>query len=265
MGAGDVTVLGPEVLAALAGSRRRAGEPDRPGSATADGRAPARPARRPGAAAARHRRPRSTAAVAAAGTVVGFTGVLGVRHVTVTGVRALSADQVRAAAGCRTRRPLARVDTGAWPTTSARCPGSSGSRSPGPGRHAADHDHRAARRAVVTRAGACSLVDPDGVVVQRAPAGRSCRCSTSPTSGRTTRPPTARWPRSPRCRRRLLAAVDRAGGDPGAGDARPHRRPDRRSGAAARTRPPRPTVLGALLSRPGRHYDVSTPSVVTVR
>ena len=25
------------------------------------------------------------------------------------------------------------------------------------------------------------------------------------------------------------------------------------------------SVLGALLSRPGRHYDVSTPSVVTVR
>jgi cell division protein FtsQ len=24
-------------------------------------------------------------------------------------------------------------------------------------------------------------------------------------------------------------------------------------------------ALGALLSRPGRHYDVSTPSVVTVR
>ena len=205
--------------------------------------------------------------VAAAVYVVGFTGVLGVRHVTVTGVRALSADQVRAAAGVPDGRPLARVDTGAVADHVRALPGVERvavARSwPGTLRITITERHGVA---VVKRAGAYWLVDPDGVVFQRAGrAGRSCRCSTSPTSGRTTRPRRRRWPRSPRCRRGCWP------GSPPCG-----RRPRSRSRSTltdGRTvfwgggedSAAKAAVLGALLSRPGRHYDVSTPSVVTVR
>ncbi len=113
MGAGDVTTLGPDILAALAGTR---GAPVSPPTRVAPPRpaparrGPLRPRRGP---AARHRgRDRGRRRWPPL-YVVGFTGVLGVRQVTVTGVRALSADQVRAAAGVPDGQPLARVDTGA--------------------------------------------------------------------------------------------------------------------------------------------------------
>lgn len=204
--------------------------------------------------------------VAAAGYVVGFTGLLGVRQVTVTGVRALSADQVRAAAGVPAGRPLARVDTGAVADHVRALPGVERvavARSwPGTLRITITERHGVA---VVRRAGAYWLVDPDGVVFQRA-AGRpklpvlglvdvrpDDPTSTAALAAVTALPP------------RLLAMVGTVraatpeqvtltltdgrtvfwgGGEDSAAKA---------------------SVLGALLSRPGRHYDVSTPSVVTVR
>ncbi|MDR1999267.1 MAG: FtsQ-type POTRA domain-containing protein [Frankiaceae bacterium] len=54
---------------------------------------------------------RCLALVAAAGWVVLFSSVLGVRSVEVSGAALLSADQVRAAAGIRPGAPLARLDT----------------------------------------------------------------------------------------------------------------------------------------------------------
>jgi cell division protein FtsQ len=204
--------------------------------------------------------------VATAGYVVGFTGVLGVRQVTVTGVRALSADQVRAAAGVPDGQPLARVDTGAVADHVRALPGVERvavARSwPRTLRITITERHGVA---VVTRSGAYWLVDPDGVVFQRAATrpklpvldlagvGPDSPAATAALAAVTALPP------------RLLAAVATVraatpeqvtltltdgrtvfwgGGEDSAAKA---------------------SVLGALLSRPGRHYDVSTPSVVTVR
>jgi cell division protein FtsQ len=203
---------------------------------------------------------------AAALYVVGFTGVLGVRHVTVTGARALSADQVRAVAGVADGQPLARVDTGAVADHVRALPGVERvavARSwPGTLRITITERHGVA---VVKRDGAYWLVDPGGVVFQRVAArpklplldrtdlGRDSPTATAALAAVTALPP------------RLLAAVATVraatpeqvtlsltdgrtvfwgGGEDSAAKA---------------------SVLGALLSRPGRHYDVSTPSVVTVR
>jgi len=107
-------------------------------------------------------------AIGAAVYVVGFTGVLGVRHVTVTGVRALSADEVRAAAGVPDGQPLARVDTVAVADHVRALPGVERvavARSwPRTLRITITERHGVA---VVKRAGAYWLVDPDGVVFQR--------------------------------------------------------------------------------------------------
>jgi cell division protein FtsQ len=205
--------------------------------------------------------------VAAAGAyVVGFTGVLGVRQVTVTGVRSLSADQVRAAAGVPDRQPLARVDTAAVAEHVRALPGVQ--------RVAVARSWPSTLRititerrgvAVVKAAGGYWLVDPEGVVFQRVAARPKLPvlqltgvrpgnpAATAALAAVTALPP------------RLLAAVATvraptpeqvtltlAGGRTvfwGGGE-------DSAAKAA---------VLGALLSRPGRHYDVSTPSVVTVR
>jgi cell division protein FtsQ len=207
-----------------------------------------------------------TAVVAAAVYVVGFTGVLGVRQVTVTGARALSADQVRTAAAVPDGRPLARVDTGAVADHVRALPGVERvavARSwPGTLRITITERHGVA---VVTRAGAYWLVDPDGVVFQRVAARPKLPLLNltdirpdSPTATAALAAVTALPPR-------LLAAVAAVtAATPeqvtlaltdgrtvfwGGGE-------DSAAKAAA---------LGALLSRPGRHYDVSTPSVVTVR
>lgn len=73
----------------------------------------------PAPAVADHRRRRwliAAAAVAVAalvGWLVGFSSVLGVRTVTVSGTHLLSVAQVRSAADLRTGEPLLRVDAGA--------------------------------------------------------------------------------------------------------------------------------------------------------
>jgi cell division protein FtsQ len=198
--------------------------------------------------------------------VVGFTGLLGVRHVAVTGVRVLSADQVRAAAAVPAGRPLARVDTGAVADHVRALPGVERvavARSwPGTLRITVTERHGVA---VVTRDHAYWLVDPDGVVFQRLPA------------------------------RPKLPLLTGAGVDGGSASARAALAavtalPPRLLTAVATVQAPTPeqvtltltdkrtvfwggaeesaakaSVLAALLNRPGTHYDVSTPSVVTVR
>jgi cell division protein FtsQ len=202
--------------------------------------------------------------LAAGAYAVGFTGLLGVRHVTVTGVRALSADQVRAAAAVPAGRPLARVDTGAVADHVRALPGVERvavARSwPGTLRITVTERHGVA---VVTRDHAYWLVDPDGVVFQRLPA----RPKLPLLAGAGERSPATRA---------ALAAVTAL--------------PQRLLTAVATVQAPTPeqvtltltdkrtvfwggaedsaakaSVLTALLNRPGTHYDVSTPSVVTVR
>ena len=206
------------------------------------------------------------AVVAAAVSVVGFTGLLGVRHVTVTGVRALSADQVRAAAGVPDRRPLARVDTGAVADHVRALPGVERvavARSwPGTLRITITERHGVA---VVKRAGAYWLVDPDGVVFQRVAArpklpvlelvavGPDDPTATAALAAVTALPPrllvVVGTVRAATPEQVTLTLTDGRTVFWGGGE-----------DSAAKA-----SVLGALLSRPGRHYDVSTPSVVTVR
>ena len=199
--------------------------------------------------------------------VVGFTGVLGVRTVTVTGARALSAEQVRSAAAVPDRQPLARVDLAA---VRDRVSGLAGvervavSRSwPGTVRITVTERQGVA---VVERSGGVFLVDHAGHVFQRV----------------------AARPRGvPR-----LAIEDVGPADPAT-----------RSALAALTALPAPVVaqiakiaapspesvtlhlsgrrtvlwggaadsaakaaaLTALLRKPATVYDVSTPSIVTTR
>jgi cell division protein FtsQ len=198
--------------------------------------------------------------------LVGFTGVLGVRQVTVTGVRALSAPQVRTAAAVPAGRPLARVDTGAVADRVRALPGVERvavTRSwPGTVRITVTERHGVA---LVRRDGAYWLVDPDGVVFQRL---------------------TAR-PKLP-----LLSVADvRPGSEPAtAALAALRALPPALLGGVGSVQAPTPeqvtlkltdgrtvfwggaadsaakaTVLAALLHRPGSYLDVSTPSVVTVR
>jgi cell division protein FtsQ len=206
------------------------------------------------------------AVVAAAVYVVGFTGVLGVRHVTVTGVRALSADQVRAAAAVPDGRPLARVDTGAVADHVSALPGVERVavvRSwPNTLRITITERHGVA---VVQRSGAYWLVDPDAVVFQRVSArpklpvldlagvGPGSPTTTAALAAVTALPPrllagvatvTAPTPEQVTLTLADGRTVFWGGGEDSAAKA---------------------SVLGALLGRPGRHYDVSTPSVVTVR
>lgn len=198
--------------------------------------------------------------------VVGFTGVLGVRQVTVTGVTALSADQVRAAAAVPDGRPLARVDTDGVAQRVRGLAGVEGvavTRSwPGTLRITVTERRGVA---LVDRGDALWLVDPDGVVFQRlsshpklpilripgvAPDNDVARAALTAV---TALPPT------------LLAHVDevRAPTPEQVTLYLAGKRTVRWGGAedsAAKAQ-----VLSALLSRPGTYYDVSTPSVVTVR
>ena len=133
---------------------------ERPASRTA----PAGPARGPALVAVLA----VTLLLAAAGYVVAFTGAAGVRTVTVTGVRALTADQVRTAAALRPGEPLARVDLAA---VRARVGELAGVERVAVTR-SWPHTVRVTvteRRgvAVVARDGASWLVDPSGVVFQR--------------------------------------------------------------------------------------------------
>lgn len=198
--------------------------------------------------------------------VVGFTGVLGVRQVTVTGVRALSADQVRAAAGVPDGRPLARVDTGA---VAGRVRGLAGVE-----RVAVTRSWPGTLRITVTerrgvaladRGDALWLVDPDGVVFQRlsdhpklpilriSPVGPDNAEVRAALTAVTALPPG------------LLAHVSEVRA-PTAEQVTLYLSGNRtvRWGGADDSKA-KASVLTALLSRPGTYYDVSTPSVVSVR
>jgi cell division protein FtsQ len=236
----------------------------RPAAAPAGAGAPAGP-----------RRPRRLVVVAVAlmllaggtGWVVGFTGVLGVHTVAVTGLRALPAAQVSAAAGVRPGQPLARVDTAAVADRVRAIPGVA--------RVAVTRSWPATLRiavterlgvAVATVAGVPWLVDGTGVRFQQlrtVPAGlpRLAVRDVGPDDPATTAalaalaalgPPvraqlevvTAQTPDSVTLALRGGRTVLWGGTDEPAAKAR---------------------VLAALLARSGTVYDVSTPSVVTVR
>ncbi len=206
------------------------------------------------------------AVLAAAIWVAGFSGVLGVRQIAVTGVHALSADQVRAAAAVPDGRPLARVDTDG---VADRVRGLAGvervavTRSwPGTLRITVTERRGVA---LVDRDGALWLVDPDGVVFQRLrthprlpllripDVGPDSDLARAALTAVTALPPA------------LLAQV---------GEVRA-RTPEQvtllLSGrrtvlwGGAEDSAAKAAVLPALLSRPGTYYDISTPSVVTVR
>jgi cell division protein FtsQ len=198
--------------------------------------------------------------------VVGFTSVLGVRHVTVTGVRALSAEQVRSAAGVPAGRPLVRVDTGAVADHVRALPGVERvavTRSwPGTMRITVTERHGVA---VVERDRAYWLVDPEGVVFQRLATRPKLPLLDLPDVGPDSPTAAAALAAVAALPPRLLAAVASV------------RAPtpeqvtltlaDRRTvfwGGGADSAA-KASVLGALLGRPGTYYDVSTPSVVTVR
>lgn len=203
----------------------------------------------------------------AAGWAVGWTSLLGVRAVAVTGVRALSSAEVTAAAAVPRGQPLARVDTAAV----ARRVGAIA----GVARVAVTRSWPSTLRiavterrgvAVVTRDGTPWLVDGTGVVFQRltVPAGGLPRLdvpAAGPDDPATRAALAALSALSPpvRAQLRVVAAataeavrLDLSGGRTVVwGDA---------SDAAAKAQ-----ALQALLGRPGRTYDVSTPAVVTVR
>ncbi len=206
-------------------------------------------------------------AVVAAGVyAVGFTGLLGVRHVAVTGVRALSAEQVRAAAGVPTGQPLARLDTGAIAEHVRTLPGVERVavvRSwPGTVRVTITERHGVA---VVDRAGAYWLVDPGGVVFQRVAARPKLPLLDLTAVGADSPTATAALAALAALPPRLLAAV--------ASVQAPTPEQVTLTLADERTvfwgggedSAAKAAVVGALLSRPGSYYDVSTPSVVTVR
>lgn len=209
----------------------------------------------------------AVAVLAAVVWVVGFTGALGVRTVTVTGTRALSADEVRAAAAVRDGEPLARVDTGAVEERVRRLAGVA--------RVAVVRSWPDTLRitvterrgvAVVLRGGAAWLVDGGGVVFQRlaarpkslpllevAAAGQGDRATAAALSALTALPPAvAKQVVLARARTPESVTLTLTG-----------KRVVLWGGAEEATA--KAAVLAALLRREGTRYDVSTPSVVTVR
>jgi cell division protein FtsQ len=225
--------------------------------------------------AAAPRRPRRLVVVAlglvlvagAAGWVVGFTGVLGVRTVAVTGLQALPVEQVRAAAAVRPGEPLARVDTAAIADRVRTIPGVA--------RAAVTRSWPATVRiavterrgvAVVAVAGTPWLVDGTGVRFQQLPAAppglpRLAVRDVSAADPATAAALAALAALGPAVRAQLLVVAAQT--------------PDSVTlalrggrtvlwGGAAESAA-KAQVLVALLARPGTVYDVSTPSVVTVR
>jgi cell division protein FtsQ len=244
---------------------------------SAQPRAAARPVAAPVPAAAPPGRGRSRrlllAAVAvglvlaAATWVVGFTGVLGVRSVTVTGLRALPAGTVLAAAAVERGQPLARVDTDAVADRVRAVPGVD--------RVAVTRAWPATLRITVTERQAVAvavvtgvrwLVDRTGVRFQRVdrvPAGLPRLAVRDPRAGdpATAAGLSALTALGPPVRGQLLVVAANT--------------PDSvtltlRGGrtviwGGAADPAAKAQVLAALLTRPGTVYDVSTPSVVTVR
>jgi cell division protein FtsQ len=202
-----------------------------------------------------------------AGWVVGFTGVLGVRSVTVTGTRTLAASHVVEVADVRLGQPLLRVNTEAVADRVRTIPGVA--------RVAVRRAWPSALRIVVTertgvavvqRDGVPWLIDRDGVVFQRLAARPHAMPRLDVRAPGSDDPPTlaalAALSALPAELIRQVSVVSAptehsvtltltgnrtvvwGGPEDGAAKAR---------------------VLPALLQRPGTRYDVSTPSVVTVR
>jgi cell division protein FtsQ len=203
----------------------------------------------------------------AGGWVVGWTGLLGIRAMTVTGVRTLPAADVLAAAAVTRGEPLARVDTGAV----ARRVGAI----PGVARVAVTRSWPSTLRiaiterrgvAVVSLAGTPWLVDGGGVVFQRletVPAGlpRLQVLDVGPGDRATRAALSALAALSPAVRaqvRVVRAATPEAVRLELSGDRTVVWGGSDDTAAKAQ-------ALQALLGRPGRRYDVSTPEIVTVR
>jgi cell division protein FtsQ len=203
----------------------------------------------------------------AAGWVVGYTSVLGVRTVAVTGLRTLPAGQVRAAAAVPAGQPLARVDTAAVADRVRAIPGVARvavTRSWPSTLRIAVTERRGV--AVATVAGSPWLVDATGVRFQQlpaAPAGlpRLAVRDVDPADPATVAALAALAALGPAVRAQLLLVAAQT--------------PDSvtltlRGGrrvlwGGAADSAAKAQVLAALLTRPGSVYDVSTPSVVTVR
>jgi len=208
-----------------------------------------------------------TVLAGAAGWVVGFTGVLGVRAVSVTGLKTLPTGQITDAAGLRQGEPLARVDVAAVADRVGRLPGVA--------RVAVTRSWPSTVRiavterfgvAVVTVAGRPWLVDATGVRFQQlsaVPAGlpRLAVRDAGPGDPATAAALAALTALTPPVRAALRVVTAQT--------------PDSVTltlsggrtvlwGGAADS-PAKATVLAALLGRSGTVYDVSTPSVVTVR
>lgn len=198
--------------------------------------------------------------------VVGFTGVLGVRHVTVTGTRTLGADEVLAAAAVPDRQPLARVDTGGVAGRIRALPGIERvavTRSwPGTLRITVTERHGVA---LVVRDGALWLVDPDGVVFQRLSSHPKLPILQIPGVGADSAPARAALAAVTALPPALLAQVGKVTAPT------PEQVTLVLTGrrtvlwGGAEESAAKASVLAVLLSRPGTRYDVSTPSVVTVR
>jgi len=201
------------------------------------------------------------------GWVFGWSSLFGMRTVAVTGAHALAPADVLAAAAVPRGAPLARVDTAAVARRVGAIPGVARvavTRAwPSTLRIAVTERHGVA---LVARNGSPWLVDGVGVVFQRlavAPAGLPTLkvAAAGPDDPATRAALSALGALTPRVRtqvRSVAAATPEAvrlalsGGRTvlwGDGDR-----------AAAKAE-----ALQALLRRPGRTYDVSTPAVVTVR
>jgi cell division protein FtsQ len=199
--------------------------------------------------------------------VVGWTSLLGVRAVAVTGARTLSAAEVTAAAAVPRGQPLARVDTAAVARRVAAIPGV--------GRVAVTRSWPSTLRIAVTerrpvatliRDGARWLVDGTGVVFQRrdaAPANlpRLDVPAAAPDDPTTRAALSALQALTPPVRAQVRAVTAAT-----AGDVRLELSGGRTAIWGDPTEPAaKAQALQALLSRPGRTYDVSTPPVATVR
>jgi len=205
--------------------------------------------------------------LAAAVWVVGFTGVLGVRTVAVSGTRVLAADQVREVAAVRTGEPLARVDLGAVRDRVAGLAGVA--------RVAVSRSWPSTLRitvterrgvAVVGRDGGIWLVDAAGYVFQRVATRprtlpRLDVAAAGPDDPTTDAALRALAALPPDVARQVLAV---AAPTPESVTLKlTGRRVVVWGGTAEAGEKAR--VLTALLRRPGTRFDVSTPAVVTAR
>jgi cell division protein FtsQ len=199
--------------------------------------------------------------------VVGFTGVLGVRTVAVSGTRVLAAEQVREVAAVRTGEPLARVDIGAVRDRVAGLAGVA--------RVAVSRSWPSTLRitvterqgvAVVGRNGGSWLVDPAGYVFQRVATRprtlpRLDVAAAGPDDPATDAALRALAALPPEVARQVLAIA--APRPESVTLTLTRRRVVVWGGTAEAGEKAR--VLAALLRRPGTRFDVSTPAVVTAR